>query len=781
MKLHKEYGNVERVGVSDENSFQIKTTAKAFDILSSGLYSDPILAVIRELSTNAYDAHIAAGKTEVPFDVHLPNELEPWFSVKDYGIGLSHEDVMHLYSTYFESTKTESNDFVGALGLGSKSPFSYSRSFIVISRFDNTRRTYSVFIDESGVPTIALMGEVATTECNGLEIKINVKSEDFRTFRGKAVPALLWFKPQPNILGNVDFNIPSVEPTLSGSNWRLYKGEQYQALERAGAIPSKSCFIGVQGCVGYNINRDLVDFNKEKYGNRFSMFERSYRNGGCLNSHSLLVLDFDIGDLDVAANREEIRYESRTNNNILSALDTFLSEFCNEIEKQISALSVWDACAYLYNTFNIRYLGEFETFKNYVNNNQHPKLFEVFSQNGHVSLPTADEMAGYQVINYTDVGLKRLRRAEIHPTDSFVPTVRDAVFVDDVKHGTAGRIQQWMRENNKSVYLIRLKDSKLLTKLVYNPDGSVKKDELGKTITEPLTEADIKNNFNNIIRSIGNPAVRRVSNTTPIKREERGNTRWKGLAVYDWNDSRRSKVPGMPVWERFSDSELDFSKGGLYLEIYNKKDVIAKHNNRKYNIRLYGFENIVDSIIQVAKVYRPKLVQSHIHNHSNVIGVSAKSVSNFENSSKWVNVIDLFIDMLPCFKLMFEQQAKFDATFDRYDDDYQCVGRWITYNPSIVSQVINNLDPKSDFRREIEPALDLVRSNKFHKTTVAGIHRLMVKLEIPEFKINEQSIVDFSKLDKYEMLLYLLKSKCETASRVDYIVRYIELIDRSEI
>ena len=67
MKLHHERSNVERSGVNAETAFQIKTTAKAFDILSSGLYTDNILAIVRELSCNAYDAHVAAGTEDKPF------------------------------------------------------------------------------------------------------------------------------------------------------------------------------------------------------------------------------------------------------------------------------------------------------------------------------------------------------------------------------------------------------------------------------------------------------------------------------------------------------------------------------------------------------------------------------------------------------------------------------------------------------------------------------------------------------------------------------------------
>lgn len=58
--------------ISDVAGFKIKTSNVAFDILSSGLYANKIRAVIRELSCNAVDSHIAAGKSNTPFLVRLP-------------------------------------------------------------------------------------------------------------------------------------------------------------------------------------------------------------------------------------------------------------------------------------------------------------------------------------------------------------------------------------------------------------------------------------------------------------------------------------------------------------------------------------------------------------------------------------------------------------------------------------------------------------------------------------------------------------------------------------
>ena len=90
MKLNKNVNVIERSGQFEESNYTIDATAKAFSILSDGLYANKIRAVVRELSTNAYDSHIDAGKKDVPFEVHLPNSMEPHFSIRDFGTGLSH-------------------------------------------------------------------------------------------------------------------------------------------------------------------------------------------------------------------------------------------------------------------------------------------------------------------------------------------------------------------------------------------------------------------------------------------------------------------------------------------------------------------------------------------------------------------------------------------------------------------------------------------------------------------------------------------------------------------
>ena len=63
-------------GVGKVHEFVIKANAKAFDTLIAGLYSNKIKAVIRELSTNAYEAHQMLKIEHKPFNVKLPSDSD---------------------------------------------------------------------------------------------------------------------------------------------------------------------------------------------------------------------------------------------------------------------------------------------------------------------------------------------------------------------------------------------------------------------------------------------------------------------------------------------------------------------------------------------------------------------------------------------------------------------------------------------------------------------------------------------------------------------------------
>lgn len=306
MKLHTETREVGRFGTSQETKFSIAASPKAFRALSKTLYSDGILAVIRELSCNAYDAHVEAGNTETPFEVHLPNRLEPWFAVTDYGIGLDHDAITKMYSTYFESTKTDSNAVTGCFGLGSKSPFAYVDAFTVEARWNGKLTIYSCFYNEEGIPSIAMMGEPMDTDAhNGLTVKMPVKDGDFRAFAERAMRALNRFNPTPTVTGNTDYRVETIEYTMEGTNWRMIKDGSYSSY--------RSNIHAIQGNVTYPISQDSMSSINLTSAQRAIM---------------TLPVDifFEIGDLEVALSREALEYTEETVANIRDALDRIADE-----------------------------------------------------------------------------------------------------------------------------------------------------------------------------------------------------------------------------------------------------------------------------------------------------------------------------------------------------------------------------------------------------------------------------------------------------------------------
>lgn len=88
---------VETSLLGETKSFSIKADGKAFKILIDGLYSDKPRAIVRELWSNAWDSHVSAGIADRPFKVVLPTKWDETFSVRDYGIGMTHDEVMSLH------------------------------------------------------------------------------------------------------------------------------------------------------------------------------------------------------------------------------------------------------------------------------------------------------------------------------------------------------------------------------------------------------------------------------------------------------------------------------------------------------------------------------------------------------------------------------------------------------------------------------------------------------------------------------------------------------------
>lgn len=298
---------MQNVGKSGE--FHIRNSAKAFSILSDGLYSNKIRAIVRELATNAVDSHVEAGTPNVPIRVHLPTQLEPYFSVKDFGIGLDEEGVLNLYTTYFESTKTNSDDFVGALGLGSKSPFAYTDNFTVIAVKNGRRGVYTAYINDQGFPSIVQMEESDTDETNGVEVKFAVNSSDFHSFHQEA----------RSVYG--DFEEGTVQVNIKGFTFQ--RTPIIKKLTQSVSLIDSSYRL-VMGHIGYPIDMDQVS-NVLGLNEKDSEMLRLFR----------VQINAPIGSVDIQPSREGLSYTRRTAEYISNQIRDAVSVSMNEMKQSL--------------------------------------------------------------------------------------------------------------------------------------------------------------------------------------------------------------------------------------------------------------------------------------------------------------------------------------------------------------------------------------------------------------------------------------------------------------
>lgn len=199
--------------------FTIEANGIAFRSLIDGLYSNKVRAVIRELCSNAMDSHIAAGQA-IPFKVTIPTSLDATFSVRDFGTSLSHEDVFGLYTTIFQSSKRDTNDQTGQLGLGSKSPFAYTDSFSVKAYLNGERRVYLAHLATDGVPALTHVSTTPSDEPQGLEVTFAAKREDISAFQKEMQFVAMGYDAKT--LEVEGMKVRLMDARLKGTNWAIY-------------------------------------------------------------------------------------------------------------------------------------------------------------------------------------------------------------------------------------------------------------------------------------------------------------------------------------------------------------------------------------------------------------------------------------------------------------------------------------------------------------------------------------------------------------------------------
>jgi|TARA_R110002110_G_scaffold148108_1_gene339084 hypothetical protein len=265
-------------------------SVKGMDIASyflrDRIYTDKMLAVIRELISNADDEH-NKHKIKKSVEVKLSLVDDQWiWKVRDHALGLSDHGIRNIFGMYFESTKGHDNESIGGFGVGSKSPLCYTDSFFITSHHDGVKTSYcsSLGAGKNGIPVgeIFEISKEPTTE-QGIEISLDV-TNDVGEFSRKCKRFVNSLCPNTNIVFH-DEHKNSVDIPL---------------------IPEESKTIG-----DYTVNRyiNLLDrFAAPRCLIRMGgiIYNRDYSIPGMPNMKADIVIDVPIGKLTVPISRESI-------------------------------------------------------------------------------------------------------------------------------------------------------------------------------------------------------------------------------------------------------------------------------------------------------------------------------------------------------------------------------------------------------------------------------------------------------------------------------------------
>jgi hypothetical protein len=508
-------------GIQNSVNFGIKSSGlhHILGILRNQLYSDKVLAVLREYTCNGVDAHTQAGCPERPIEVTLPNVMNPFISIRDFGDALTDQEIQDVYAFYGESTKRNTNDQIGMLGIGSKAAFAYGDNFVINSFIDGKKHVYNAFIDPSQVGQISKLNVEDTDEENGIEIVVPIDEDDAEEFKNKAYDLFKWFKVRPIVKGVEEFKYDDKEVLFSGDGWKWLNSQGERSYyNRSGDA------MAVMGNIGYPLDSYALNLQNTKLSELL---------------HDNLVLEVPIGDLEISASREKLQYTDFTKKNLIKKLEKVQDDLANQVAKNFSDCeTLFDAKCLYGSTFD------------YGNNLYN--LRNVLKDKLKFKGKTIDSDS-FSLYKYEDVTVHKLQkgarggRYRLTEDNSISCNTSTVVIENDMGHrrGSLGKLLSYVFEEKKTVYLIDISHKNGKTFLKESGfDAKMKK--LSKLEKRPLSD------FYGATTSSGNGVPKSAKHSQKVFAID-----WKVAENMRW-DRQKSKC-----WEP-EDVDID-NDAGIYV------------------------------------------------------------------------------------------------------------------------------------------------------------------------------------------------------------------------
>lgn len=320
---------VSKMGLAEES-------AELFQYyLRSKIYSDKILAPIREYCSNALDENIKYN-VDKPVEVKIENVNGQYiWSCRDHAKGLSESDIRNVFCMYGRSTKREDNTQQGSFGLGSKSFMAYTDSFYITSHFEGIKTQYACMLSagNGGVPVgeIYKVSEEPTSE-SGIEVSADI-TKNYYDFDRKTIQFVNNFLPDANII----YTNPKHSDT--------YKPSQPLLTKKSGDYSVHLYDSNFDG--SYNTSYVAIRMGGVVY--------RMVSDIRTINCNGKIVVDVPIGKLTIPISREDIE-DTPSNRKVLDEISAIIEGIKKEDAAKIVVPAFGDSV--LSEEYNSTYDGE---------------------------------------------------------------------------------------------------------------------------------------------------------------------------------------------------------------------------------------------------------------------------------------------------------------------------------------------------------------------------------------------------------------------------------------
>lgn len=317
------------VGVGTELTASVNLNGALMEMLAT-VYSNILLAAIRESIQNACDANRNNNKSLSEIMVTVPTKANPMFSIIDRGKGMSKEFMETTYLSFGSSTKAGNNGAAGGLGVGRWAAYGYIRECYIITTHesDMIERTYFQYQGEDNMPKVQLASEKPGTVA-GTQILFPVKESDVV----KAHLILAWLKEIMQLTLNdsfsTDFYLESPLPEYSGFKFHL--GDKDPFLKDVYVYPFQGGRIQYSG-FGLQTGSLLVTTNKDK-GVGGLPFNVNSSMGGIFSEGCIIEVPMSL-NIPFMPSREEIKYTDEMNE-LLARINSVTEEVVVERVKEL--------------------------------------------------------------------------------------------------------------------------------------------------------------------------------------------------------------------------------------------------------------------------------------------------------------------------------------------------------------------------------------------------------------------------------------------------------------